>query len=100
MNIQESGMSVEQWLNQGQSLFDREVDEYRSLEERLGELEIEMAAKLEAVNQIAAVLGKQPPLGNRRVAVLVTEPPITRPPARHAARSMAAKFGFSRFGSV
>ncbi len=52
--------SIEQWIAEGQELYDSSLREYRELEVRLRELQSAMDAKQAEVDKIAVIIGKQP----------------------------------------
>ena len=69
--------SLQQWLQQGETLYSNAVREFQAMEAQLEELERKLAAKRTEVNQIAAVVGKPPIDGARRLsAQLVTSYPM------------------------
>ncbi len=98
--------SLQEWLHQGEALYNNAVREYHELDAQIEQLEQRLAAKQSEVNQIATVIGKPTVEGNRRLsAQLVTartmhrdrerldsEPQI--PPANPAqvARALTGKF--------
>lgn len=85
-------ISVQQWLQLGETVFEREVSEYRALQARLDETEAEVAAKLEGLHLIAQALGKITPEGTPRITAVVVDAPAEPPRrARHAARALAAR---------
>lgn len=55
-------------------LYDGALSEYRRIEGQLDELEKQLAAKQAEVNQIAAIIGKEPVEGNRRLTAQIVEP--------------------------
>ena len=59
--------SLQDWLQEGEALYDAAVAEYRSIESQLDELEERLAAKREEINQIAQVVGKPPVESTRRL---------------------------------
>ena len=50
--------SLNDWLQEGEALYDAALAEYQQLEAQLDELEARLAAKRAEVNQIAQVVGK------------------------------------------
>ncbi|HZZ44867.1 MAG TPA: hypothetical protein VFE58_18155 [Tepidisphaeraceae bacterium] len=66
--------SFQDWLNEGQMLYDGALAEYRRIEGQLDELEKQLAGKQAEVNQIAAIIGKEPVEGNRRLSAQILEP--------------------------
>jgi hypothetical protein len=66
--------SLQEWLADGEALYEATVKEYQELEAQLDELEVRLAAKKSEVNQIAQVVGKPTIEGPKRlVAQLVEE---------------------------
>jgi hypothetical protein len=66
--------SLNDWLAEGEALYNAALAEYQQLEAQLDELESRVAAKRAEVNQIAQVVGKPPIENNRRLtAQLVDE---------------------------
>ena len=55
-----SSKSLQDWLQEGEQLYQAAVAEYQSIEAQLEELEAKLAAKKTEVNQIAQVVGKPP----------------------------------------
>lgn len=66
--------SFQDWLREGEMLYDGALSEYRRIEGQLDELEKQLAAKQAEVNQIAAIIGKEPVEGNRRLTAQIVEP--------------------------
>lgn len=90
-----SAKIVQQWLAQGEAIYSGLVKECQALESQLEEIESRLSAKYVEVNQVAAVIGKPPIEGNRRLsAQLVTSyaqessppPPRTQIPPRMGVR--------------
>ena len=66
--------SLNDWLKEGEQLYNEAMSEYQSIEAQLDELEVKLAAKKNELNQIAQVIGKPPVEGQRRLtAQLVDE---------------------------
>ena len=65
--------SLQEWLNEGESLYNAALAEYQSIEAQLDDLEAKLAAKKAEVNQIASVIGKPPVEGNRRLTAQLVE---------------------------
>lgn len=59
--------SLQDWLQEGETLYAAAVAEYRSIESQLDELEARLAAKREEINQIAQVVGRPPVESTRRL---------------------------------
>jgi hypothetical protein len=66
--------SFQDWLKEGQMLYDGALAEYRQIEGQLDDLEKQLAGKQAEVNQIAAIIGKEPVEGNRRLTAQIVEP--------------------------
>ena len=66
--------SFQDWLKEGEMLYDGALTEYRRIEAQLDELEKQLAGKQTEVNQIAAIIGKEPVEGNRRLSAQIVEP--------------------------
>jgi hypothetical protein len=66
--------SFQEWINEGEQLYDAAFREYQSIESQLDELEKQLAAKQMEVNQIAQIIGKPPVEGNRRLSAQIIEP--------------------------
>src|SRR5438552_18168679 len=58
--------SLQDWLTEGEQLYNTALAEYQSIESQLDELEARLAAKKAEVNQIAQVVGKPPVESSRR----------------------------------
>jgi hypothetical protein len=69
-----SQKSFNDWLKEGEMLYDGALGEYRRIEAQLDELEKQLASKQAEVNQIAAIIGKEPVEGNRRLTAQIVEP--------------------------
>jgi hypothetical protein len=65
--------SFKDWLQEGNDIYGTALQEFQTLESQLEELESRLAAKLEEVNQIAAVVGKPPVESHRRPAVQIVD---------------------------
>ena len=91
-----------EWLKQGESLYNAALKEFHDIEARLDELEAALAAKQAEVNQIAQVIGKPSVEGQRRlsaelVSAKVVDEMVHAPgsPSSNAtiARALTGKFG-------
>jgi hypothetical protein len=60
--------NFQEWLQQGEGLYQTALNEYRAMEAQLDDLESKLVAKQAEVNQIAQVIGKPPVEGNRHGA--------------------------------
>lgn len=95
--------SLQEWLQQGENLYNAAVREYHDIEQQLSELEARLIEKQNEINRIAQVIGKPLVEGARRVsAQLVTTSEIVevaadRTPApgsnANIARALTGKFG-------
>jgi len=59
--------SLQDWLSEGEQLYNAAMHEFQQLETQLEELETKLAAKKAEVNQIAQVVGKPPVESTRKV---------------------------------
>ena len=59
--------SIQDWMREGEELYSTALSEFQNLENQIAELEQQLAAKQTEVNQIAAIIGKPPVEGNRRL---------------------------------
>jgi len=59
--------SLQEWLSEGETLYNAALSEFQQLETQLEELEGKLAAKKAELNQIAQVVGKPPVDSNRRL---------------------------------
>ena len=65
--------SFQEWLQQGEDLYNAAIRDYHDIEQQLSELEARLVEKQNEVNQIAQVIGKPLVEGSRRLsAQLVT----------------------------
>ena len=60
--------NFQEWLKQGEDLYQAALKDYHAIEAQLDELESKLVAKQAEVNQIAQVIGKAPVEGTRRHA--------------------------------
>jgi chromosome segregation ATPase len=65
--------SLQEWLTEGEHLYNQALKEYQAIEAQLDELEQQLQAKKAEVNQIAQVIGKPPVEGNRRLSAQLVE---------------------------
>ena len=75
--------TLQDWLAEGESLYNAAVAEYQEIERQLEDLESRLAAKRAEVNQIAQVVGKPPveSSGRRLTAELVDASNVPNSPA-------------------
>jgi cell division septum initiation protein DivIVA len=88
--------SIQEWISEGEQIYNAALEEYRSLEKQIDELEQKLAAKQEEVNRVAALLNKPPVEGTRRLAAqLVSDHGPNSVPNSHAtiARALTGNFG-------
>ena len=65
--------SFQDWLQEGEQLYQAAMKEYQEIEAQLDELEAKLAAKQAEVNQMAQVIGKPPVEGNRRLSAQIVD---------------------------
>ena len=66
--------SIKDWLQEGEAMYGQAIDEFRSLEAQMEELENKLVAKQDEVNQLAAIIGKPPvEVNTRRPSVQIVE---------------------------
>ena len=63
-----SAANFQDWLKQGESLYQAALKEFHDYEAQLADLETRLAAKQAEVNQIAQMIGKPIIEGNKRLA--------------------------------
>jgi hypothetical protein len=98
--------SFQEWLHQGEDLYNNALREYHDIEQQLTELEARLVEKQDEVNQIAQVIGKPLVEGSRRLSAQLVNPAVVdvipapapdRPatPGSNAniARALTGKFG-------
>ena len=94
--------NFQQWLQQGDQLYQAALGDYHALEAQLNELETKLAAKQTEVNQIAQMIGKPPVESSRKQSTQLAAPEIIDLPERGAggvgsnaniARALTGKFG-------
>lgn len=95
--------SFQEWLQQGEDLYNNALREYHDIEQQLGELEARLVEKQSEVNQIAQVIGKPLVEGGRRLSAQLVNAGVvdmvpaerTAPPGSNAniARALTGKFG-------
>lgn len=59
--------SLQEWLTEGETLYNAALAEYQQIETQLDDLEAKLAAKKAELNQIAQVVGKPPVESSRRL---------------------------------
>jgi hypothetical protein len=101
--------NLQTWLSQGEQLYNAALNDFRSLEAQLDDLEQKLAAKQAEVNQIAQIIGKPAVEGTRRLSAQLTPAPamdeherlpipgspISQPNSSNAtiARALTGRFG-------
>jgi riboflavin biosynthesis pyrimidine reductase len=95
--------SFQEWLQQGEALYNSAIREYHDIEQQLSELEARLVEKQAEVNQIAQVIGKPLVEGGRRlnaqlvnaevVDIIPAERPVTPGSNANIARALTGKFG-------
>src|SRR5688500_7452265 len=94
--------NFQEWLQQGDALYQAALKEYHEIEAQRDDLESKLVAKQAEVNQIAQVIGKPPVEGTRRLSTqLVAAADIIDVPDRSPsagsnasiARALTGKFG-------
>ena len=63
-----------EWLSEGEQLYLAAMDEFKSIESQIDQLELQLAAKQGEVNQIAQVIGKPNVECARKVTAELVEP--------------------------
>ncbi len=72
----ESGTShsaIQQWLSQGETLYEAAMADFRAIENQLVDLEAKLTEKRAEVNQIAHLIGKPPAETSRRLSAQLIE---------------------------
>ena len=93
--------SFQDWLQQGEHLYNTSLREYHDIERQLAELEARLGEKQNEVNQIAQIIGKPTVDGNRRLTAQLVSAEIIEAPERvptpganaNIARALTGKFG-------
>ena len=67
--------TLQEWLQEGEQLYDAALNDYRNLESQLEDLEQRLAAKLHEVNQIAQMMGKPAMEPAKRFSAQIIEAP-------------------------
>src|SRR5438552_19114313 len=65
--------TLQDWLSEGEQLYNAALAEYQSIEAQLDDLESKLAAKKAGVNHIAQVIGKPAVESNRRLTAELVE---------------------------
>jgi hypothetical protein len=93
--------NFQEWLQQGDALYQAALKEYHTIEAQLADLESRLVAKQAEVNQIASVIGKPPIEGTRRLSAQLVATEVIDVPERSQsagsnasiARALTGKFG-------
>jgi hypothetical protein len=94
--------SFQEWLQQGENLYNSAMRDYHDIEQQLVELEARLTEKQNEVNQIAQVIGKPIVEGNRRLSAQLVSAEVVGVPDRghpptasnaNIARALTGKFG-------
>jgi hypothetical protein len=93
--------TFQEWLQQGEDLYNRALHDYHDIERQLSELEARLGEKQNEVNQIAQVIGKPLVEGCRRLSAQLVSAEIVDLPERvptpganaNIARALTGKFG-------
>ena len=75
--------TLQEWLQEGEQLYDAALNDYRNLESQLEDLEQRLAAKLHEVNQIAQMMGKPAMEPSKRLSAQIIEAPAGNGAAAH-----------------
>ncbi|MGH7214725.1 MAG: hypothetical protein ACREIT_08175 [Tepidisphaeraceae bacterium] len=60
--------SIQEWISEGEELYNAAMSDYQGMENQLEELEAKLAAKQAEVNKLAGIIGKPPVEANRRLS--------------------------------
>ena len=93
--------AFQEWLQQGEHLYNNSLREYHDIERQIADLEAQLGAKQNEVNQIAQIIGKPMVEGNRRLSAQLVSGEIIDLPERiptpganaNIARALTGKFG-------
>jgi hypothetical protein len=96
-----SNNAFNDWLRQGEQLYDNALKDFHMLESQLVEMEARLAAKQAEVNEIARVIGKPQVEGSRRLSAQLVSAEVIEVPERvqsansnaTIARALTGKFG-------
>lgn len=65
--------SFQEWIREGESLYEAAYQEYQAIEAQLDELEKQLALKKTEVNQIAEIISKPPVESSRRLSAQIVD---------------------------
>ena len=93
--------SFQEWLQQGEALYNSALREYHDIERQLADLEQRLVEKQNEVNQVAQIIGKPVVEGSRRLSAQLVSAEIIEAPDRvpttgsnaNIARALTGKFG-------
>jgi hypothetical protein len=94
--------AFQEWLQQGERLYENALHEYHEIERHIAELENRLVEKQTEVNQIAQIIGKPAVEGSRRLSAQLVAAELIDLPADRAAtpgsnaniaRALTGKFG-------
>lgn len=89
--------SVQDWLKEGEELFNESLAEFHELESQIAALEEKLAGKHTEVNKLAAIIGR-PPVDSRKIVTAQLVPSNTNGSAA-SANGSAAPNGMPHNGS-
>ncbi|HWB52737.1 MAG TPA: hypothetical protein VG722_01030 [Tepidisphaeraceae bacterium] len=81
--------SFQDWLKEGEDLYNNALAQFQALESQIEELEKQLTDKKAELNQIASVIGKPPVEGTRHVAAQIVEPERQSPNNPNSAAAIA-----------
>lgn len=88
--------SFQEWLQQGENLYNDALRDFHDIERQLGELEARLSEKQNEVNQIAQVIGKPLVEGSRRAAGQIIQAEVIDLPERVGAPTTSANANIAR----
>lgn len=88
--------SVTDWLREGEEIYAAALKEYHDLEARLDEMERQLLAKQEEVNQLAQIIGKPPVESQRRVPAQLVEERVVEERSVSAAAAPSSPVSIAR----
>ena len=75
--------AFQEWLQQGEQLYNTSLREYHEIERQIAELESRLAEKQHEVNQVAQIIGKPAVDGSRRLSAQLVSAEIVDAPPGH-----------------
>lgn len=88
--------AFQEWLQQGEHLYDDALREFHDIERQLSELEARLSEKQTEVNQIAQIIGKPLVEGTRRLSAQLVQAEVMDLPERVGAPSPSANANIAR----